>query len=228
MAIEKDVVFHKIISPTVEEHADIHVCDNIPENGGVGPRKIKIDSAATSFADAVYVVDIVVADDSPHLRIVRPGVDPPNVTGFMSEIIELVVFDQMIVAVVLDCGKRGIVDPVVGNSVSHPLKIDPSVETLQYAAIPGNVVVDGIVPGGRECRTVTPLNPNSCPSYIVDIAAPDAVPPAAIDDHARVVVDVPDRAPGDQVVAAPPDLERTCARAFENKSLESNIGGTVQ
>jgi hypothetical protein len=216
MAIEKYVVLHQIVPPAVKEHADIHVRNNIPENGGVGTRKVEIDSPATSFTDAVYVMDIVVANDSPHLRIVRSRVDPSNVAGFMGEVIELVVFNQMIVAVVLDCGKGGIVDPVVGYSVAHPLKIDPSVETLEYAAIPGNVVVNGIVAGGRNSGPFTPDNPDAGPSYVVYIAAPDAVPAAAFDDHARVVIDVPDCASGDQVVAATPDLERACARAFEN------------
>ena len=215
MTVVEDVVLDQIVAPAVEEHADVHVREDVPEDRGVGSGKVQVDPAETTSTVPLRVVDIVVAYDRPHIRVVTARIDSADIPGFMREVIEVVVFDVVIVAVVLNAGERSIVDAVVGNDVAYALQADSAVEGLLDRTVPVDVIVDRKIAGRRECRTVPAIDPDAGPSDVIDIAPPHAVLPPAVDDHAGVVVDVADRAGRDQVVIAPADLDRTDAGALE-------------
>jgi hypothetical protein len=121
------------------------------------------------------VMNVVELDSRPHFRIICSGVDSANIARFMRKVEKIIILDQMVIAVVLNRGKRGIVDAVVRHDVSHSVEKDPSVEGLKDPAKAMDVIVDRKIPCRCESCPVSADNTDSGRADVIDVTALNAI-----------------------------------------------------
>jgi hypothetical protein len=101
------------------------------------------------------VVEVVEAHDVAPLGEVAPHVERAGVVRLHAHVVNLVVFDRVLVAVQPDREVGKVVNQVVGDAVAHAVNGDGGPVRPGYAVCVVEVIVDGVVAGRRECLAVT-------------------------------------------------------------------------
>ena len=85
-----------------------------------------------------------------------------------------------------------------------------------------DVVIVGVVPGGGEMLALAALEMDAALAGLVDVAAHDAMPGAAVDFHPPVS-HIPDGASDDSHVRAAIDDNPTAASGFDQEAAEAGM-----
>ena len=247
----EDVVFDGVVPSPAQHHGPVDPRKDVAEDGRPARLVVEVDAHdAREFVTALEgrheVVKVVVADDAAALGPVAPDVERAGVAGVGADVMDLVELQDVVVAPEQDGGVRGVVHQVVRHAVAHAVEKDRGPVSADPAAEMVDVVIDGEVAPGLERLAVAAAEEDAALAGVIDLAGQDAVVASGVAAEGRVVVDtafdvlddaadghadcaeVPQRAPGDEVVPAADDLDAAAAAAFQDKATERDVLGAAQ
>ena len=222
VAVHEDVVEDLVVAPAAQERRALHLVEDIAEDLRAADAVIHVN-AHRAHPDAAGVMNKIVADAIAAIGVVAPGVDGADVACLQGIVVDLVEFDDVVVAVEEDRAVGVVVDEVVRGTLADAAHEHRRHVALGPAALAGEMAVLDKVSAGPECLPVAAVQGDAAVAGVEDVAAQDAMAGAAFNGDA-VVADVADEAAGDEVAGAATDLDSAAAAGFEFEAAQGDIG----
>src|ERR1051325_10622568 len=226
VAVHKDVVDDLVVAPTAQESRALHLEEDIAENLRAAHAVVHVNAHRT-HSDAAGVVNEIVTNSVPLKGVVAPGIDGADVPGLQGDVMDLVEFDEMIVAAEENRAMRVIMNEVVRDEQPHSLQQNRGDIALGPAALPGEVAVFHVMPAGCEGPPVAAFERDAAVAGIQYFGAHDAVTASSLNHHPRVA-DVSNQAAGDAVAQSSADFDRVGTRRLERQVDKSHVRNVCQ
>src|SRR6185369_6289486 len=152
IALYENIVSHIIISSSSNHQATSSLVDHIAINIGATSKIIQINGLHISH---VQIMEIVIANKVTTLRIIPPHVKGTGIAGLQAYMMNLVVFDNVFIAMQKNGGVRGIVNLIVGYKVTHTINGNTRVIGSSPLTEIVDAIVDGKVTSGGQRFTIT-------------------------------------------------------------------------
>lgn len=183
-AVDEDVILDEVVASAADESGAAGAIEEVAVDRDAAAEIVEIDAAYAVEAGADQVVKVVEAYDGSARGVVASNVDGADVTGFFGDMVDFVVFDEVVVAFEEERHVGRVVDEVVGSSVSDAFEGDGGIVGAVDEAEIVEVVVDDVVVSSFEgCPIATGEGDAACVDLLEVAVAHAAVVSAVNGDR---------------------------------------------
>ena len=190
-------------------------------------RVVEIDGHRAVETGPFDVVEVVVANLRSPRGPVAAHVERADVASFVTDVVDFIQLDRVIIPAEQDRGMGPVVNQVVSHSDANALNADGRAVGPVEPTEMMDVVVFGQVPRRGKPRTIATAERHAALAGIEDIAADHPVPDPARHDN-PAATGVADRATGDQAVAAARDGHRVAAASLEGETADRDVAAVAE
>ena len=172
------------------------------------------------------MVDVVAADDGAAPGVVAAAVDGRRVPGLQGVMMDLIAFDEVVVAIEQDARMRNMMDMVVQDAHANTARIDSGLVTWRNAAEMVTMILCGGMSRRGQRFIVAAMEYDGSATEAVDRAFRDMMVFPIMDNNAAMPK-IADLTPGDFHRLAAFDVYSASAAVFNGEAVEDDVGNVL-
>src|SRR5262249_5649738 len=146
-----------------------------------------------------------------------------RVSRFQTDAIDLIVFDNMVVAAALNGGMRRIVDSVVRDETADAVELDGRPVSTDCPAEVVDMVIDGVESARRERFAVAAVQDDAALARLGDVTTDDSALRRALDLD-RILPQIAEPAARHQIVRPALDFDAHTATYLQTQTAQRDMG----
>ena len=184
--LNKDVVGYRIVAPAADDDGTEHAVEQVVVDVGGGEHVIEVDPHGEAAAEAMDIVEEIVANDVAPAGPVASAVNGAGVVGFVTDTVDFVGLDEHVVTTEPDGRMGKVMNEIVGCTVTDARQVYAWAVHAPPAPDAEDVVVDRSMVRGDERIAVAANHDNAAAAGLADVAADDANLPASCDPDSEI------------------------------------------